>query len=112
MVILELNDGMKEKIIQLKELNSLWLSSVQKSVVGVTEEQGEINFDSQEFRNYYGDHSLSHNFWVNLVVDLDYNTINYLDDHRFYNIEEVLIVKLAKQLNEQGVGKLFCSVYS
>lgn len=80
--ILELN-GEKEAIIdRLKELNALWAKSVVKNVVGATDHNGELEFDSQEFQNHYGDNSLVDDFWVDLVMDLDKNTRDFLTKHK------------------------------
>lgn len=75
---IELNDDMKQKIIKLKELNSLWVSSVKNNVFGVMDKQGDLVFNTQQFRDHYGENSLSDNFWVNLVVDIDSDTQKYL----------------------------------
>lgn len=71
-------------------MNSVWVDAVLKNVAGVTDVNGEINVDSQDFRNHYGYNSLSHDFWVNLVINLDKNTRGYLNDNKLKSIEEVL----------------------
>ncbi|WP_205600755.1 hypothetical protein [Gracilibacillus sp. YIM 98692] len=61
---IELNDDMKQKVMKLKELNSLWVSSVKNNVFGVTDKQGDLVFNRQQFRNHYDEYSLSDDFWV------------------------------------------------
>ncbi|HLQ97058.1 MAG TPA: hypothetical protein VK135_00070 [Candidatus Dormibacteraeota bacterium] len=89
-VIYELNDVMEDKMMQLKELNSLWVNSVFKNVAGTSGDKGEIEFDSDEFRSNYEDNSVSDNFWVDLILDLDEDTRNFLTVNELNSIEEVI----------------------
>jgi len=89
-VQIKLNGDMKQKVIKLKELNSIWLSSVKNNVFGVMDKQGDLVFNTQQFRAHYGENILSNNFWVNLVVDIDSDTQKYLHDNSVFEIENVL----------------------
>src|SRR5699024_478587 len=89
-VIYELNDVMEDKMMQLKELNSLWVNSVFKNVAGTSGDKGEIEFDSDEFRSNYEDNSVSDNFWIDLILNLDEDTRNFLTENKLNNIDEVI----------------------
>lgn len=86
----ELNNNMKQKIIKLKELNSLWVSSVKNNVFGFIDKQGDLVFDTQQFREHYGKYTLADNFWSDLVLDIGSNTQKYLHDNGLFDMSDVL----------------------
>lgn len=88
--VTELNKRMEEKIIQIQELNALWLSSLQKHVAGVKDDGGAISFDSREFQNHYGKNSFSHDFWIDFVIDIDHKTKDYIYNSGIESFEDIL----------------------
>ncbi|GGM41321.1 hypothetical protein GCM10011351_29380 [Paraliobacillus quinghaiensis] len=90
-VKIELNDDMRQKIITIKELNSLWVSTVKDNVFGVIDNEDDLVFNTQQFREHYGENSLSQQFWVNLVVDIEQNTQKFLWDNDLLDIDNVLL---------------------
>lgn len=80
--LFDLNSEKEAIISRLKELNDLWVKSVLKNVVGVTEHNGKLQFDTRKFQKHYGDNSLADDFWVDLVMDLDKNTRDFLTKHQ------------------------------
>src|SRR5690625_329507 len=80
--LFDLNSEKEAIISRLKELNDLWVKSVLKNVVGVTEHNGKLQFDTRKFKKNYGDNSLTDDFWVDLVMDLDKNTRDFLTKHQ------------------------------
>lgn len=89
-VICELNEPMRNKIVQLKELYLLWVDSVLKNVAGTSGDNGEIEFDSDQFRSNYEDSIITDKFWVNLILDIDEDTRSYLNANELNSIEEVI----------------------
>lgn len=89
-VFVELDSVLKEKIEYFHELNSFWVEAVKKNITGVKETEKVVEF-SGAIGSHYGEYSLSDDFWVDLVVDLDVNTRTYLDKHKILNIEELLL---------------------
>ncbi|QQK78970.1 hypothetical protein HUG20_02980 [Salicibibacter cibi] len=89
-VLLELDADDREKIEHVKALNSVWLEAAERNVEGVTVEGDNVNFDARRYHNYYGENSLSNEFWVDLLVDLDEETLRYLDQHNLSSIGERL----------------------
>src|SRR5690625_2817412 len=89
-VILVLDEDMEEKIIYLEKLNSLWVTSLKRNVPGVTNDGEKIVFDNLGVHEQYGDKSISNNFWVNLILDMEKNTGNFLADNRWLEINELL----------------------
>ena len=82
---------MRQKIITIKELNSLWVSTVKDNVFGVIDNEDDLVFNTQQFREHYGENSLSEQFWVNLVVDIEQNTQKFLWDNDLIDIDNVLL---------------------
>jgi len=89
-VIHELTNDRKEIITQLRNLNVEWLQILKHHIYGVKEDQGEYTFDSQVYRDHYGEHSISDDFWVKVVVGLDHKTKTYLNSQGFESIEEIV----------------------
>jgi len=89
-VIFELDDSMEEKIFQLKDLNSLWMDSVKNNVHGISDNDGEIGYSYLDIHNQYGDKSLSHDFWVDLIISIDKNTRSFLSKNSWTSIEDML----------------------
>ncbi|QHE52418.1 hypothetical protein [Pontibacillus sp. HMF3514] len=94
-VSIKLNTDIKQKVIKLKELNSLWVSSVKDNVFGVTKKQDNLIFNTQQFREHYGENSLSDEFWVNFIMDIESNTQKYLQD------SDLSILRMSYSNNKQ-----------
>lgn len=89
-MIVELDDKMEEKIIQLKELNALWLDPVKKSIPSIPDKDKQEDLSLLENYNQYGNKSLSQDFWINLVIGIDENTRSFLRKSNLNSINSVL----------------------
>lgn len=63
--------------------------SILKNVIGVTEHNGKLMFDKQGYQDHHGGNSLSDDFWMGLVADLDKNTRGFLIDSKLNTVDEV-----------------------
>lgn len=88
-VICELNDEKTDVIHLLKELNSLWSEAVLKNVVGASDYNGNLEYDSEKFQDHYGDNSLTDDFWVDLIVDIDKSTREFLTTHELRTVNDI-----------------------
>lgn len=88
-VICELNDEKSDVIHLLKELNSLWSEAVLKNVVGASDYNGHLEYDSEKFQDHYGDNSLTDDFWVDLIVDIDKSTREFLTIHELRTVNDI-----------------------
>ncbi|AXF57317.1 hypothetical protein [Salicibibacter kimchii] len=89
-VLLELDADEREKIEHVKALNSVWLEAAERNVEGVTVRNGKVNFDARTYENYYGEDSLSNDFWVDMFVELDEETLKFLRQRNLSSIGERL----------------------
>jgi hypothetical protein len=88
--LFELDHSLREKIEYLQDLNSAWLEVVQNNIIGVSSNGGKFTFDVHEYQNHYGKNSISNNFWVELLVDMNTKTTDFLSKHNIYNVGELL----------------------
>ncbi|UCZ51618.1 hypothetical protein LGQ02_12155 [Bacillus shivajii] len=90
-VVIQLSVELKEKIEQIRKLNSVWIEAADKNIAGITRLDSDVvKFDSNLFREYYGSHSISNDFWVNFVLDLDEGTMDVLSHVGVIDMRELL----------------------
>ncbi|WP_211202353.1 hypothetical protein [Salicibibacter cibarius] len=89
-MLIELDADERGKIEHVKALNSVWLEAAERNVEGVTVRNGKANFNARTYENYYGEDSISNDFWVDLLVELDEETLKFLKQRNVPNIGERL----------------------
>ncbi|WP_163578926.1 hypothetical protein [Gracilibacillus saliphilus] len=82
---------LKEKIKELQALNTLWAESAQRHIEGLTiSKDGDVSFDNLAFIDHLDEYSLTNDYWVDLVKDLDQITNDYLIEKQIRSVDEIL----------------------
>ncbi len=88
LVTIDLN--LMEKLKYINELNELWLHSIHENIDEVTQQGNEFVFNTRQFQEKYGNHSISNRFWVDLLIDISAIHKDFLDKYNIYSIQGVL----------------------
>lgn len=89
-ILMILDSGLRVKMEQLHALNTYWLSASEDDVAGVSLKEGQTTFNTEQYHKKYGRNSISNDFWVDLVADLNTKTKVYLTENYIQNLEELL----------------------
>ena len=90
-----IHDAAQERYVETKALqfkNDLqqFLCGVIDNKIDFQQQKGEIKFNHDTYKEYYGENIISKDYWVNLLEEMDKITKDYLGEHRLINIGDVL----------------------
>lgn len=88
---LKVEDGIKEKLQYMHELNLVWLNALEKSVEEVKKRKNVFTFNRSKFQKRYDSSIISEHFWVIILEDIHYSYNSFLDKYGVKVIDELLI---------------------
>jgi hypothetical protein len=75
------------KIEELQKLNATWIESIVNNIDSASMINEEVS--TQDFSKYYGENSISDDFWVNFITDLERDTETFLASVNYAHMGEL-----------------------
>ncbi|MFN7253557.1 MAG: hypothetical protein ACK4M9_22705 [Anaerobacillus sp.] len=86
-IVFVLDPISRTKIEDLLKLNATWIESIVNNIHSAQMINEEVS--TQDFRKYYGENSITDDFWVNFITDLEQNTETFLANVNYAHMGEL-----------------------